>query len=143
MRTEVLVSGCFALCHAGHVQLLEFASKFGKVTVGINADNYLDKKYGDLAVPLMNRVYVLKHITFVDKVVVFSESDPSKLIRKLKPRYYIKGPDYRGVELPEASACLEVDTQIVIQPAEKIHDSSELLHKLSASAFSQIDFSAF
>ena len=143
MRTEVLVSGCFAVVHAGHMQLLEFASRFGKVTVGINADNYLDTKYGDLAIPLVNRAYVLRNIRFVDKVVVFSESNPSQLIRKLKPRYYVKGPDYRGVELPEASACHEADTQVVIQPAEKIQNSSELLCKLSASAFSQIDLSEF
>ena len=92
---------------------------------------------------MLRHIRFQENIRFVDKVVVFSESNPSKLIRKLKPRYYVKGPDYRGVELPEASACHEVDTLVVIQPTEKIQNSSELLHKLSASAFSQIDLSAF
>jgi D-beta-D-heptose 7-phosphate kinase/D-beta-D-heptose 1-phosphate adenosyltransferase len=100
-------------------------------------------KYGDLAIPLVNRAYVLRNISFVDEVLVFGEEDPSKLIRKLKPTYYVRGPDYRDIELPEASACHEVGTRIVIQPADKIHNSSELIHKLSASAFSQIDLTDF
>jgi bifunctional ADP-heptose synthase (sugar kinase/adenylyltransferase) len=111
--------------------------------VGVNAEPYLASKYGEHAVPLQNRAYVLRSNKFVDKVVVFSEDDPSKLIRKLRPKYFVRGPDYREVDLSEQGALDEVGAQLIIQPTDKIHSSSELVQKLSASAFSQIDLLSF
>ena len=128
---EVLVTGTFNIVHAGHCELLEFASRFGLVTVGVNSDWYLKEKYGDKAVPLLNRAYVLRSNRFVDKVVVFKERDPSSLILKLEPIWYIKGPDYRDVVLPEQDVVDKVEATLVIQSAEKIADSSGLLSHLN------------
>ena len=62
-QVDVLVTGTFNVMHAGHVELLEFASRFGRVTVGLNADSYLYSKYGeDKTVPLLNRAYVLSSL---------------------------------------------------------------------------------
>jgi cytidyltransferase-like protein len=138
--TQVLVTGTFNILHAGHCELLEFAARFGKVTVGINNDPYLKVKYGDRAVPLVNRAYVLKCNRFVDRVVVFTEDEPSALIRQLRPETYIKGPDYQGAELPETHACNDVGTQILIHGADKIGNASELVQVAPPSTFIKLDF---
>ena len=127
--TEVLVTGTFNIVHAGHVRLLEFANRYGLVTVGINADSYVKKKYEERAVPLIDRSFVLRNNSFVHKVVVFREDDPSNLIRKLKPDFYIRGPDYRDVEISEQSALDEVQAKLIIQPCEKEYSSSFLLEE--------------
>ena len=127
--TEVLVTGTFNIVHAGHVRLLEFANRYGLVTVGINADSYVKKKYGDKAVPLVDRSFVLRNNSFVHKVVVFREDNPSGLIRKLKPDFYIRGPDYRDTDLLEQSALDEVQTKVIIQPCEKEYSSTFLLEE--------------
>ena len=66
---EVLVTGTFNLVHPGHIRLLEFASNYGRVTVGINADAFLKEKYGDAAIPLIDRSFVLQSIRYVDEVI--------------------------------------------------------------------------
>jgi bifunctional ADP-heptose synthase (sugar kinase/adenylyltransferase) len=111
------------------------------VTVGLNSDPYLKNKYGDLAVPLIDRSYLLKSIKYVDSVVVFREETPEALIRKLKPHYYIKGPDYElsSESLPELEALQEVGAYPVIQPADKEYNSSELIKALPPSVFDKLD----
>lgn len=136
--TEVLVTGTFNIMHAGHVRLLEFAARYGKVTVGINADPYLKEKYGDKAVPLVNRSYVLNSCIYVDKVVVFTEKDPSNLILKTKPKIYIKGPDYCEDNLPEMSAIKRTGAKLIIHREGKEYNSSELVEVLPESAYKKI-----
>ena len=121
--------------HAGHVQLFEFASRYGKVTVGINGDDYLQRKYGELAVPLMNRAYVLNSCRYVDNVVFFNEDNPSQLILKLRPIYFVRGPDYAGIDLPEQDALESVGATLIIHNAEKIGSSTKINPSLSRRAF--------
>jgi cytidyltransferase-like protein len=132
---EVLVTGTFNVMHAGHVELFEFASQYGKVTVGINGDDYMKVKYGDKAIPLMNRAYVLRSCRYVEDVVFFNEQDPSQLILKLRPKYFVRGPDYSGVELAEKDALKAVGTTLVIHQAKKIHNSSQISPSLEKDAF--------
>lgn len=129
MRTEVLTTGFFNRLHPGHIELLEFASKLGKVTVGLNADPFLIEKYKDFALPLIDRIYIISSIRFVDRVVVFWEKTPAELILKLKPKYFIKGPDYQGKLLPEQYAIDEVGAKLLIHTAEKKYSSTALLHR--------------
>lgn len=126
----MLVTGTFNICHAGHIELFEFASKFGPVTVGLNTDPYLISKYGDKYVSLKQRAYVVSSCRFVEKVVFFSEETPTELILRLRPEYYVKGPDYKDKELVEQSSILQVGTKLIIHPGEKINSSSKLLFDL-------------
>ena len=139
MSTEVLVTGTFNILHPGHVRLLEFASRYGSVTVGLNADPYLKKKYGDRALPLVDRTYVLNSIKHVDSVIAFMEDDPSSLVKRLKPKVYIKGPDYGGVDLIERKACEQVGAHIIIQPTAKEYNSGELIEDLPDSIFNKLN----
>ena len=135
MKTEVLVTGTFNIVHPGHIRLLEFASQYGEVTVGVNTDNYVQRKYGKHAIPLIDRSYALESIKYVKKVIAFREEEPSKLIEKLKPSYYIKGPDYSLEDLPELKALEKIGTRVIIHPTGKEYDSSELMKALPKSAF--------
>lgn len=127
-KCEVLVTGTFNFCHSGHCELFEYASRYGRVTVGINTDTYMKKKYGAHYVPLVQRMHVLSCNRLVDNVVCFNEEHPGRLILKLKPLYYVKGPDYLNVNLPEMLQIVESKTKLVICEAKKIQDSSRLLN---------------
>lgn len=128
MNKIVLVTGTFNLCHSGHVRLLEFASQFGKVVVGINSDPYLWKKYGkENTISLSQRVYVLESIKYVDKVLIFTEDNPGSLIEKIKPDFYVKGPDYKDKNIPEIFSIEKTKCKLIIQEIEKENSSSKLL----------------
>lgn len=129
MQKKILTTGTFNLCHAGHIRLFEFCSQFGEVIVGINADPYLWKKYGkEKTIPLIDRVYVLNACKFIDKVIVFTEEEPSKLISRIKPDLYVKGPDYLNKDIPEKEVLNKLNIMLAIQPAEKEYNSSELVN---------------
>jgi cytidyltransferase-like protein len=129
-RTKVLVTGTFNICHAGHIELFEFASKFGPVTVGLNTDPYLISKYGDKYVSLKQRAYVVGSCKYVSKVIFFPEETPKELILKLRPEFYIKGPDYKDKDLVEMESIEKIGTKLIIHPGEKINSSSKLLSDL-------------
>lgn len=126
---DVLCTGTFNVLHAGHVQLIEYASQFGKVTIGINSDRYLYSKYGkDKTIKDEYRKYMLESIKYVDSVVIFNEDNPSALIRKLKPKIYVRGPDYKNKSLIEQAALDEVGSVLIIYPAGKIFNASDLIN---------------
>lgn len=133
MKAEVLVTGCFNVLHSGHCELLEFANRFGRVTVGLNADWYLKEKYGDKAVPLINRAYCLRSNKFVEDVVFFSEPHPGRLIYKLRPRFFVRGPDYSGKELPEMDAIHDVGAKLLLHQVRKKQNASDLVDVLPDS----------
>lgn len=140
MDKIILTTGTFNLCHAGHIRLFEFCAQFGRVVVGINADPYLWKKYGkDKTIPLVDRAYVVKSCRFVDEVIVFTEEEPSKLISKIKPDLYVKGPDYSNKNIPEKDILNKLNIMLAIQPAEKEYNSSELVQHYFNSSFSKLN----
>lgn len=126
LSCNVLVTGTFNVLHAGHCELLEYASQFGKVTVGLNGDDYQRKKYGDNAMPLILRAYTVQSCRYVENVTFFHEDNPSELIKVLKPKVYVRGPDYRGLKLLEQEALDSINARLIICPGEKIANASAL-----------------
>ena len=110
MQRESLVftNGCFDIIHSGHILLLEYSAKFGKVIVGLNSDESVKRiKGADRPINSeLDRKLVLESIRFVDEVILFDEETPLLLIRKIQPDFIVKGGDYRideviGNELAE------------------------------------------
>lgn len=132
---EVLCSGHYNVTHSGHLMLFEFAAQYGSLTVALNGDEANKRKYGDLAVPLINRAHVVGALRCVDNVVFFNENDPRELILKLRPKYFVRGPDYSGVPLIEQSALDEVGCKLIIHQTSKIFNSSKLMPAVDLEAF--------
>jgi cytidyltransferase-like protein len=124
---RVLCTGVFGIVHAGHVQLFEYCKSLGTCIVGINGDAYCRNKYGDKAVKINQRIYVVESCRYVDEVYVFEEQEPSSLINKLRPDLYVKGPDYKGKIIPEMDVLKKLNIPIVFSPGEKIQNTSSLL----------------
>jgi len=124
---SVLCSGHFNVLHADHIRMFKWACQYGPLIVGINGNQANVKKYGERSVKLNDRIFVLESNRWVSEVVVFEESEPSALIRKLRPKYYVKGPDYEGVRLPEEAALLETGTTLLIRPGIRKYSSTELV----------------
>lgn len=124
----VLVNGTFNIVHAGHCELFEFASKYGYLIVGVNSDEYVYTKYKNKSIKEDFRVKVLKSIKYIDKVILFEEKNACKLLKKIKPNYYIKGPDYIGQDFLEKEVCKELNINIIYQKTNKILSSSKILN---------------
>jgi phosphoenolpyruvate phosphomutase / 2-hydroxyethylphosphonate cytidylyltransferase len=95
------------LVHPGHLNILEIASQYGKVIVGVLTDEAI-ASYKRL--PYMNyaqREAVVKALKWVDKVIPQTTLDYVPNLKRIKPEYVVHGNDWKnGVQ--------KVTRQIVI-----------------------------
>ena len=97
-KKVVFTNGCFDIIHSGHIRLLEAArSQGGCLVVGLNSDNSVRRLKGP-ARPVNNqadRAAVLSALEAVDRVVVFGEDTPRRLLSFIRPDILVKGADYK------------------------------------------------
>lgn len=96
---KVWVNGTFDVLHVGHITLLEFASQFGSLRVGIDTDKRVKELKGEDR-PFNNqydRKKMLEAIKFVDEVVVFdSREELIQSVKDYSPDIMVVGDDYKG-----------------------------------------------
>jgi glycerol-3-phosphate cytidylyltransferase len=93
---KVYTGGTFDLPHHGHFRLLQRASEFGEVVVGLNTDEFIFEYRGSS--PIMNfeeRREILLACRWVDEVVPnYGGADSKIAIDIVKPDYIIIGSDW-------------------------------------------------
>jgi D-beta-D-heptose 7-phosphate kinase/D-beta-D-heptose 1-phosphate adenosyltransferase len=96
---NVWVNGTFDILHRGHLELFEFASKLGKLRVGIDTDVRVKKLKGETR-PINkfeDRKFFLESLSFIDSVVGFTTDE--ELVEQIEfwnPKYFVIGTDYFG-----------------------------------------------
>lgn len=134
-KSLVLVTGCFDIVTKAHVMLLMEASKLGKLIVGLNDDASVRALKGDMR-PIntfSDREYVLTAFHFVDHVVPIHGLTVEKVIREVKPGYWVKGGDWKLSTLnqEEVRAANEIGAEILIMPHMAGYSTTETLRKLA------------
>lgn len=107
----VFTNGCFDLLHTGHVSLLEAARAEGDVLiVGLNSDASVRRLKGACrpVLPQAERAETLLAFEAVDRVVIYDDDTPARLIAALLPDVLVKGADWGpgqivGADVVEAS----------------------------------------
>lgn len=96
---KVWVNGTFDVLHVGHIKLLEFASQFGSLRVGIDTDKRVKELKG-VDRPFNNqedRKKMLESIKFVDEVVLFDSREELIIsVKEYSPDIMVVGDDYKG-----------------------------------------------
>jgi rfaE bifunctional protein nucleotidyltransferase chain/domain len=106
---KVWVNGTFDVLHIGHIKLLEYASSFGILRVGIDTDKRVIEKKGEGRPynTLEDRMGFMRSIRFVDSVVSFDSDEMLREhIKQWKTDIMVIGNDYNydqiiGAELVE------------------------------------------
>lgn len=95
---RIWVNGSFDVLHIGHIRLLEYASQFGEVRVGLDTDERIKEKKG-LNRPfntLNDRLEFISSIRFVKSVVYFgSDNELEQKIKEYEPDLMVIGDDYK------------------------------------------------
>lgn len=96
---KVWVNGTFDVLHMGHIRLLEYASQFGTLRVGIDTDKRVKELKGEDR-PFNNqedRKKMLESIKFVNEVVFFdSREELIESVKDYSPDVMVIGDDYQG-----------------------------------------------
>jgi rfaE bifunctional protein nucleotidyltransferase chain/domain len=85
-------------------------------------------------VPVAERAELLRALSAVDEVVIFGEDTPVRALREVRPDVFVKGGDYRDVEIPEARAIEPWGGRVVILPYEAGRSTTELINRSHAAA---------
>lgn len=130
----IVASGYFLIYHAGHEEYLRKAKALGdKLIVILNSDQQQFRKYGQVVMPIEQRLAVLKSIRHIDDIFlsIDFDGDVSQSIRTLsnmgKVDIFAKGGDRTKDEIPEKRICDELGIEIIDGLGEKIQSSSHLL----------------
>ena len=110
MSKIVLATGGFDPLHGGHIEYFEAAKKLGdKLIVGINSDEWLERKKGKAFMPWNERVKIINNLQMVDEVFTFMDDDDSAInfIKQVKAHYpydqliFANGGDRTADNIPE------------------------------------------
>ena len=128
----VFTNGCFDILHAGHVEYLEAAKALGdKLIIGINSDQSVKSLKGKNRPlnTLLHRAKVLASLKCVDKVVVFEDLTPIKLIKALKPDVLVKGGDYKIKQIVGYEEVTRSGGKVVTVPLVKGLSTTKIIAK--------------
>ena len=92
----VLCHGVFDHFHYGHLLHFKSAKNHGDVlVVSITDDLFVNKgpkrPYNDIN----KRISVISELNLVDFVFISKSFTAAEVIKKIKPDFYVKGPDYK------------------------------------------------
>ncbi len=134
----VVTNGVFDLLHRGHVELLEAARALGgSLLVAINDDSSvrrLGKGADRPIVPAVSRARLVGALRCVDRVLLFGEATPQRLIEALVPDVLVKGGDYTLDQVVGADIVQSNGGRVVIVPLVPDHSTTRLLERLRASS---------
>jgi cytidyltransferase-like protein len=106
----VLATGGFDPVHSGHIAYLKAARTLGDMLiVGINSDEWLERKKGRAFMPWNERLCVINNLAMVDEVYTFDDEDGSArhFIQQVRAHYptaeliFANGGDRTADNIPE------------------------------------------
>ncbi len=92
------------IVHPGHINILKTAARYGRVIVGLFADEAISTYKPKPYMTYEQRKIVIESIKYVDEVVPQMTRDYDDNIRRLKPDFMIHGKDWREGPLADVRA---------------------------------------
>jgi cytidyltransferase-like protein len=143
MKKIVLVTGGFDPLHSGHIAYFKAARELGDMLlVGLNSDEWLNKKKGRAFMPLSERVAIVDNIKCVDGVVYdFDDNDGSSKGAILEVRNYFpedtiifaNGGDRTQNNIPEMDSGVDnIEFVFGVGGEDKKNSSSWILQEWKA-----------
>jgi D-sedoheptulose 7-phosphate isomerase len=130
---RVFTNGCFDILHPGHVDLLNRAKALGtELVVGINSDASVRAIKGPdrPIIDQESRAAVLMGLESVDRVVVYDELTPERIIRELRPDILVKGGDWKPEEIIGADTVEGLGGKVFSLPLLPGFSSSDIVAKI-------------
>ncbi len=129
----VFTNGCFDIIHPGHIKLLRSAKNLGDTLIlGLNSDSSVKKIKGKKR-PLLRereRAEILSAISYIDYIVIFRETTPLRLIKKIKPDILTKGSDWKENKIVGAEFVKKYGGRVIRIRIKKGYSTSKLIRKI-------------
>ncbi len=127
-------NGCFDLLHPGHLSILQQArAACDLLVVGLNSDASVRRVKGE-GRPIQDeaaRAAVLASIASVDRVVLFDEDTPLRLIERIRPDVLVKGADYTIEEVVGAPFVRSYGGSVVLAEIRRGFSTTSTIERMS------------
>ena len=127
-----VANGCFDVLHSGHLHLINKAKEqCDKLVILLNSDRsvFKIKGFGRPKLKLNVRIKFLKMIKDIDRIEIFDELTPIKLIKKIMPDIIFKGSDYKKNKVVGYKELIKNKGKIIIINNLKDFSSTKLINK--------------
>ena len=129
-----MCNGCFDLLHKGHLHLIKKSKKkCDKLVILLNSDKSVKKIKGSKR-PIENekkrklKLIKLKHVS---DVLIFSQTTPLKLIKKIKPNYIFKGSDYKNKKISGKNYLKKYGGKVILIKILKNYSTTKIIRKMN------------
>ena len=95
MSKKVYVSMIADLLHAGHINVLEEAEKYGEVVVGLLTSTAINELHDTVYLKYEQRLDVIKSLKMVSAIVPQENASYKANLIKIKPDYVVHGDDWK------------------------------------------------
>ena len=129
----VFTNGCFDILHYGHIKYLQDAKAKGDyLVVAVNSDSSIKriKAKNRPVIGQSDRLKTIAALASVDFVVLFSEDNPLKIIKVLKPDILIKGADWSKQKIIGADFVESYGGKVLTVNLVKGRSTSALINKI-------------
>ena len=138
-KKVILCHGCFDLLHIGHINYLRKAKSLGDILiVTVTADEYVNKGPEH---PIFNenqRAEHLSELSIIDYVSINYSLDATKIIKTIRPDYYVKGIEYKNLN-DDITGNIKKEKQTVEKYGGKIFFTDEETYSSSNLLNSHFD----
>ena len=129
----VFTNGCFDILHLGHIELLAKAADLGnKLIIAINSDASIKVLKGEKR-PILDeksRSIIIASLEKVNAVIIFKESTPLDVIKKINPDIIVKGGDYIKEDVIGKNYIEKYGGEVIIFPLSEGFSTTSILEKI-------------
>ena len=83
------------ILHSGHLNIINKAKKYGKITIGLLSDKAVAEYKRIPTLGYKERFFIVKNLKNVHKIIKQDTWDYSKVLSTLKPDYFVHGDDWK------------------------------------------------
>lgn len=130
-KSTIMVSGYFDPLHYGHINLITFASGYGKVIVALNSDRACYIKKGYVFMPYKDRELIIASLRKVYQVIQVIDEDETvcKTLELVNPTYFANGGDRISPHPREDEVCKRLNIKQLFKIGGAKVESSQSLTK--------------
>jgi phosphoenolpyruvate phosphomutase / 2-hydroxyethylphosphonate cytidylyltransferase len=129
------------ILHKGHINLLNEASKYGKIIVGLLTDDAIESYKRKPIINYENRYIVISNLKMVDKVIKQECKYWSDNIRQIKPDFVVHGDEWiksnmNNIRNDVISTLSEIGGELIEVPYTQGISTTDIIYKINGQILS-------